>query len=186
MAAIALAYVGSELGAAIGWSIAADSAISVGTLGMIEAGGGMIGQMVGSSIDRAIFGPGGQSAQGPRLSDLTVQSSADGAAMPVVFGTARIAGNVIWSTGLTETSNTQSSGGGSGGGGSSYTTYTYSTDAAIALCEGTITGIRRIWADSKLIYDVSTTASVGTLVASASQASAIRIYGRTFYLPSKP
>lgn len=41
---------------------------------------------------------------------------------------------------------------------------------------GEITGIRRIWADSKLIYDVGDDADAETLVASSERAAAIRVY----------
>ncbi len=138
---------------------------------------GVAATYVGSAIDRAIFGTS-QKSYGPRLSDLTVQTSTEGATLPILFGTMRFAGNVIWSTGLTENA-TEEEQGGMSGGGSSYTTYSYTTDAAVAICEGVITGIRRIWADSKLIYDVSETASVDTLVSSSSIAKSIRIYTGT-------
>jgi len=47
-----------------------------------------------------------------------VQASTYGKAIPVVYGNARIAGNVIWSRPINEhvTTSTQSSGGGKGGG----------------------------------------------------------------------
>ena len=164
MASMVLSSVGSYIGSAWGaWG----SAI-----------GGAIGSYAGSAIDRCIFGDCSKvNTRGPRLSDLSVQTSTEGASLPIVFGTMRLAGNVIWSTGLTEIATTEEQGGGSGGGGSSYTTYSYTTDCAVAICEGTITGIRRIWADTKLIYDVSETATAGTLVASSSSyAAGIRIY----------
>ena len=40
-------------------------------------------------------------------------------------------------------------------GGQEITTYTYSVDVAIGICEGEISGIRRMWADADLIYDAS-------------------------------
>jgi hypothetical protein len=136
--------------------------------------GGVIGGYVGGIIDRKLFGPKAPKTYGPRLGDLTVQTSTEGASLPIVYGTMRIAGNVIWSTGLTEASKKQDAGGGSGGGGGSYTTYSYSTDCAVALCEGTITGVRRIWADTKLIYDVGSNATLETL--QASNKNNIRFY----------
>jgi len=138
--------------------------------------GGVIGGYVGGIIDRKLFGPKAPKTYGPRLGDLTLQTSTEGASLPIVYGTMRIAGNVIWSTGLTEASKTEESGGdgSGGGGGSSHTTYTYSTDCAVALCEGTISGIRRIWADSKLIYNVGSNATLETL--QASNKNNIRFY----------
>jgi len=146
----------------------ASIAASAGLWSAAQAMTGALGALAGSALDRLLFEEK-QNYQGPRLGDLTVQTSTEGASLPIVYGTMRIAGNVIWSTGLTEASKTEESGGdgSGGGGGSSITTYTYSTDCAIALCEGTITGIRRIWADTKLIYDVGSSATLETIQASA-------------------
>lgn len=163
-------------------TIAAGASIaSSGFLWSVSQGlAGFAGSMVGSAIDRALFGSGEQNLAGPRLNDLTVQSSADGAALPKVYGTMRLAGNVIWSTGLEETVHTEEVGGGSNlGGGGSITTYTYKTDVAVAICEGEITGIRRIWADTKLIYDVSDSAGIAALAVSEGRAAALRIYTGT-------
>ena len=131
--------------------------------------------MAGTIVDP----PPGPHTEGPRLSSLVVQTSTDGAALPRVFGVARLAGNVIWSSGLKESSHDITAGGGSGGGGPTSTQYTYSVDCAIAICEGEIAGIRRFWADSKLIYDASSTAGVDALIASSATAKGIRIYRGT-------
>lgn len=175
MAALVLSAVGSNLASNIAWSFVSAEFGSLGFISAAEALGGAVGSMIGSAIDQRILGGGGQNLQGPRLTELSVQSSADGAPLPVVYGTVRLAGNVVWSTGLAETAHRKKQGGGSGGGGS-YTTYSYSTDVAVALCEGEILGVRRIWADTKLIYDIGTGASVATLVASSARAAGIRIY----------
>ena len=57
--------------------------------------------------------------EGSRLTDLMVQFSTYGKAIPIIYGNSRIAGNVIWSRPIQEhvTTSTQSSGGGKGGGG---------------------------------------------------------------------
>lgn len=117
------------------------------TVGTAIAGplGGIVGTFVGSSIDRSVLG--GPSRQGPRLSDLAVQSSAYGEAIPRLYGTIRVAGNVIWSSGLRETKH--KSGGKATGG--RITTYSYSASLAVAISARMIRGVRRIWADGKLI-----------------------------------
>lgn len=179
MAAIVLSQLATSMLAPSIYGVigAGASVASSGFLWSVSQGlAGFAGSMVGSAIDRALFGTGAQNVEGPRLNDLTVQSSADGAALPRVYGTYRLAGNVIWSTGLEEIRHTESVGGGSGGGGGSVTTYAYRTDAAIAICEGEIAGVRRIWADTKLIYDIGSTASLASIVASSERAAAIRIY----------
>ena len=86
----------------------------------------------------------------------TSSTRPSGRPIPIVYGTAALAGNVIWSGGLIETKHTDEQGGKFGVGGTKVTSYTYSIDVAIGICEGEISGIRRIWADADLIYDAST------------------------------
>ena len=88
----------------------------------------------------------------PRVGDLRVQVSTYGQMIPVPYGTMRISGNVIWSTGLKSTKKSVDAGGGKGLS-SSATTYTYSVSFAVGLCEGPIAGIGRVWADGKLLAD---------------------------------
>ena len=108
--------------------------------------GGAIGAMLGQQVDRAVFlSPKGR--QGPRLSDLRVQTSSYGAAIPRLFGTVRVAGCVIWSTDLIETSHEE----GGGKGQPSTTLYDYAASFAVALSTRPIREIRRIWADGNLI-----------------------------------
>ena len=157
--------VGTVVGAVIGF---------VGS-GFNPAGavkGAYWGYTAGSMIDP----PPGPHTEGPRLNDRAVQVSEEGAPLPEVFGTVRLAGNVIWSSGLEEIATEDEQGGGSGGGGATMTSYSYRTDAAIALCAGEIAGIRRIWADTKLIYDNSDTASIPTLLASSARFADLRVY----------
>lgn len=150
-----------------------------------------VGQILGAGVGFLIGGPSGAKwgfllggaldqqdrldQTGPRLSDLTVQTSQEGTPLATLYGTLRVSGNVIWSTGLEEVRHQEESGGGSGGGGSS-TTYSYRTDVAVALCAGEITGIRRIWGDGKLIYDIGDSADYATLTASTARAKSLRIY----------
>lgn len=122
--------------------------------------GGPIGGAIGGFIGNQLFGPDvpNTSSEGARLTSLKVQSSTYGAMLPIVFGAARIAGNVIWADDIKETKHvteTRVGGGGKGGGGgtstSTSTTYTYSVTLAVALCEGEIDGVGRIWANGKLV-----------------------------------
>lgn len=107
--------------------------------------GWMLGSMLGGALDP------GKLPDGPRLTDLTVQGSSYGQGIPWVRGTSRIPGNIIWSSGLQEHEHTESA----GKGGPTQTTYTYTSSFAVSLCEGPITGVRRIWADGKLLYNIS-------------------------------
>ena len=121
--------------------------------------GRLIGALAGNAIDRALFGSRQEIAQeGPRLADLAVMASTQGAPIPRIYGRARLPGQVIWATNLEEvvstTSQTTGGGGGKGMGGSptdttSTTTYSYFANLAVGLCEGPIGAVLRIWADGK-------------------------------------
>lgn len=120
--------------------------------------GAQIGWLAGAAIGGILFNQGQDSTkEGARLEDRTVQTSAYGMTIARLHGTSRIAGNVIWATDLQETRTEQRETAGKGGlGGAKQTTvtYTYSTSVAISICAGEIVGIRKIWADNVLIYDV--------------------------------
>lgn len=92
---------------------------------------------------------------GPRLSDLHVTASTEGAAIARVFGRVRIGGQIIWATKLKEVQTVEkvkSSGGKGGGGQKAFNvTYSYSVSVAIALCEGPIVAVGQVWADGKPI-----------------------------------
>jgi hypothetical protein len=121
--------------------------------------GRLVGAVAGSAIDQALFGGRERNVTGPRLSDLEVMASTDGAPIPRVYGRARLAGQMIWATQLEEVVTTESqttgSGGGKGMGGSrtttNTTTYSYYANLALGLCEGEISAVRRVWADGKAL-----------------------------------
>lgn len=121
---------------------------------MIAPGiGGSIGFLVGSLLGNLIDPP---KVEGPRRSDLKLQRSEYGTMFPFVWGTGRIAGNVIDQTDLEEHKETSG-----GKGGPEVITYTYSASFLVALAatkrfgEQAILGVSRIWADGRLIWDVS-------------------------------
>lgn len=152
MATLALAAVGAAAGSAFlpaGISVLGDTLSGA-------AIGSQIGALAGRTIDAALFGPSGQSRtfEGPRLTDLHVTTSSEGAPIPRVYGRARLGGQIIWATDFEEevvstTSNAGGSGKGVGGGGASVTTvnYRYYANFAVAICEGEISGLGRVWAD---------------------------------------
>ncbi len=139
----------SAAGAAVGAGLPVVGPLIGATIGRA------IGASVGGIVDNAIFGEQARQTQGSRLSDLSVQVSTYGKTIPLLYGTTRIAGNVIWATKIKETSTTTTnrSGGGKGGGGvkTSATNFSYSVSLAIAICAGEISEIIRTWADAKLL-----------------------------------
>lgn len=159
MAALVLSAVGGAAGGAV-----------FGPAGAIA--GRLVGALAGSAIDRSLFSTSSHSertAEGPRLSDLEVMASTEGAPVPRLYGRARLSGQVIWATALEElvtvTSETTTTGGGGGGGGgkgfggggagggtsvtTTTTTYSYFANLAVGLCEGPIGRVLRVWADGK-------------------------------------
>ncbi len=148
MAALVLSVAGGAAGAVFG------------PAGAIA--GRIAGALVGNLIDQSMF-PTTRDVQGPRLADLDVMASTEGAPIPRVYGRARLSAQVIWATNLEEvvTARTDTTGptaGGKGGGGPSVittsTTYSYFANFAVGLCEGEIGRVGRIWANGNLL-DVS-------------------------------
>ena len=109
MASLVLSTAGGAVGGAL-----------FGTVGAMA--GRMVGAVAGSFIDQSLFSSSSgtqQTREGPRLRDLDVMVSTEGAPIPRVYGRARIAGQVIWATALDEqiTTRTETTGGGGGGAG---------------------------------------------------------------------
>ena len=122
--------------------------IVLSAVGTIVAGplGGTLGALAGSQIDAAILGSGG-THDGPRIKELAVTTSSYGQPIARHFGTMRVPGTIIWSTGLME--NRETSGGGKGK--PKTTSFSYSISFAVALSSRPISAIGRIWADGNLL-----------------------------------
>ncbi|WP_128515166.1 baseplate multidomain protein megatron [Tabrizicola thermarum] len=143
MASLVLGAVGTAIGGAFGGTILGLSGAAIG---------GMIGSAVGTVVDNWIVSSlaPAQRIEGQRLDSLRVTGSTEGAVLPRLYGRMRIGGNIIWSTDFREEVRTTRQGGGKGRGPKVETTeYLYYASFAVALCEGEITGIGRIWADGK-------------------------------------
>ena len=101
-----------------------------------------------------------QIIEGPSPADVQITQSAQGIAIPVVYGTYKMAGNVIWTTGSrkdrVETTQSQSVGGKGGGASQSITTVEIKNRISIAygICEGVVELIE-VWADGDKIFDKS-------------------------------
>ena len=106
--------------------------------------------MLGGYIDSKLFGPHVTQEVG-KMSDLQMQTASYGAPIPLILGTCRSTGNVIWSTKFVEHAKTETQGGKGGGGGVTTTTYSYTVSFAVGICQGPITAIGRVWADGKLV-----------------------------------
>lgn len=153
MATLALSAAGSAIGGAIlpgGFSFLGASLTGA-------AIGRALGGLAGSYIDSALFGATGQQTvrEGPRLADLTVTASTEGTDIPRLYGRARLGGQIIWATNFEEEVVTSDAGGGGKGlnvgRGSAASSYRYFANFAVALCEGEITRLGRVWADGEEI-----------------------------------
>ena len=149
-------------------------AVGGAAIGFMVAGpaGAQWGFMIGSTVGGLVSAP---NMHGPRLTDLTVQQATDAAPIPLAFGAVRIAGNVIQCSPKRERANETSA----GKGGPKSTNYTYDVDVAIALCAGPILGVRRIWANGKLIFDATAGATASSLIASGRNVGNIKVYSGT-------
>jgi len=137
MATIVLSAAGMALGGSIGGSVLG---LSMATLG--RAAGATLGRV----IDQRLLGGGSEPVETGRIDRFRLTGASEGAAIGKVYGRMRVAGQVIWATKFNEAVAT--SGGGKGAGPTAATTeFSYSVSLAIALCEGDITHVGRIWAD---------------------------------------
>lgn len=122
-------------------------------------GGGLLGSIVSTAVGVGInlaiayFFP--QKIKGPRAESLKAQTSRYGEQLTRWHGSIRTAGAVIWLKGdkVDEHVKTERQGKALG---PEVTTYSYTATFAVAFAwNGPATGVSRIWADDKLIFDIS-------------------------------
>ncbi len=157
MATLALSAAGAVAGSALlpGGLSVFGATLSGATIGS------QVGALAGAFVDQALFGGSGQTQarEGPRLDDLRVMASREGAPIPRLYGRARLGGQVIWATDFEEVATTEEAGGGGKGLGGAFaapagtaqsqTTFAYFANFAVAICEGEVSGLGRIWADGE-------------------------------------
>ena len=89
-----------------------------------------------------------------KLSELSIQSSSYNKIIPNIYGTNRIAGNIIWLGDVQEIYNTNTTTIKIGKGQKikqNTIEYFYYLSFAIAICKGEVENIKNIWADSTLL-----------------------------------
>lgn len=147
MATLGLGVGGAAAGAAIGFAITGGN--PAGALL-----GAQLGFTAGLIVANILFAEK-QVLEGARLEDLKVTTSTYGKVIPLIKGTKRVGGNVFWATDLVEHANTQTSGGKGGGPKVKSTTFTYTASFAVGFSNGPDSCILKIWADGKLIANLS-------------------------------
>ncbi|MQY41648.1 host specificity protein [Epibacterium sp. SM1969] len=140
MATILLSAAGAAIGGAVGGTALGLSSVVIGRA---------IGATLGRAIDERIMGRGSDAIETGRVDRFRISEASEGATVAQVYGRMRVGGQVIWASDFLETAST------SGGGGKGrpkqpkVTQYSYSVSLAIALCEGEVLDVARVWADGE-------------------------------------
>jgi len=143
MATILLSAAGAAIGGSVGGTALGLSMAAVGRF----AGG-----VIGRSIDQRLLGQGSDVVDSGRANRLRLTGAGEGDAIAQVYGRMRVAGQIIWATEFLEKVTVSGGGGGKGGPSRPKTRqFSYSVSVAIALCEGEITHVGRVWADGNEI-----------------------------------
>lgn len=139
--------------------------------------GGPIGGMIGGMV-AGLISPENTTTYGPKLNDLKVLTSTYNNPIPLIFGRARVAGQVIFSTekmpheeAITE--------GGKGGPTATQVNTVYTLTFAVAICANQIDEIRKMYIAGACVFNMSDTADVETAIASQKIAKSIKIYKGT-------
>ncbi|WP_304951193.1 baseplate multidomain protein megatron [Sulfitobacter sp.] len=143
MATILLSTAGAAIGGSVGGTLAGLSSVAIGRA---------VGATLGRVIDQRLLGQGAQAVETGKVDRFRLTQAGEGAAIAQVYGRMRVGGQVIWASDFAESTTVTGGGGGKGAPSTPQTTeYSYSVSLAIALCEGEITSIGRIWADGEEI-----------------------------------
>ena len=139
MATILLSAAGAAVGSSIGGSVLGLSMTAVGRFA---------GATLGRVIDQRVLGQGSDAVETGRVDRFRLTGAGEGTAMAQAHGRVRMGSHVIWATEFAE--RVREEGGGGGKGAPSQPTvrrYSYSVSLALALCEGEIASVGRVWAD---------------------------------------
>ena len=137
MATLVLSAAGAAIGGSIGGTVAGLSSVAVGRA---------LGASLGRAVDQTLLGQGSEAVETGRVDRFRLTGAGEGAAIAQLRGRMRLGGHVIWASDFTETV-TESGGGKGQPAAPRQRSYGYSVSLAIALCEGEIGGIGRVWAD---------------------------------------
>ena len=140
MATLLLSAAGAAVGAGFGGTVLGLSGAVIGRA---------IGATVGRAIDQRVLGAGSEPVDIGRIERLRLTGAGEGAAIGQIWGRMRVAGQVIWATNFVETVRRRRTG--KGAPKPKVNEYSYSVSLAIALCEGEILRVGRIWADGNEI-----------------------------------
>ncbi|MCA0044708.1 baseplate multidomain protein megatron [Celeribacter litoreus] len=139
MATIVLSAAGAALGASVGGGLFGLSSVVIGRA---------IGATLGRAIDQRLMGVGSSTVETGQVEHFRLTGASEGTSVAQVYGRMRVGGQVIWATKFLEHTESTSAGKGTS---TTITEYSYSVSLAVALCEGEISRVGRIWADGNEI-----------------------------------
>lgn len=148
MATLVLSTVGAAVGGSIGGTVAGLSTAVIGRA---------VGATIGRVIDQKLLGQGSDVVETGKVDRFRISNVGEGDTLAQVYGRMRLGGQVIWASDFVETVTVTGGGGGGGGGGkgapsqpqTETRSYSYSVNLAVAICEGEITRVGRIWANGE-------------------------------------
>jgi len=146
MATLVLSAAGAAIGGSVGGTVLGLSTAVIGKA---------VGATIGSAIDQKIMGSGSRAVETGRVDNFRILGAAEGAPIPQIYGQMRGAAQVIWSSRFLEKKASQKTG--NKGNRTTVVSYSYSVSLALALCEGEVTRIGRVWADGNEISLENTT-----------------------------
>ena len=139
MATVLFSVAGAAIGGSVGGTLAGLSSVAIGRA---------VGATLGRVIDQRLLGQGGQAIETGKVDRFRITSAGEGDPIAQLYGRMRLGGHIIWASDFQETTTT--TGGGKGSRSQPTTTeYSYSVSLAVALCEGEITRVGRVWADGE-------------------------------------
>ncbi len=139
MATVLFSVAGAAIGGSVGGTLAGLSSVAIGRA---------VGATLGRVIDQRLLGQGGQAIETGKVDRFRLTSASEGDPIAQSYGRMRLGGQIIWASDFLET--TVRTGGGKGSRSQPATTeFSYSVSLAIAVCEGEITRVGRVWADGE-------------------------------------
>ena len=114
--------------------------------------GQTLGKNLGKELDKELFKKNFGPMVGHRLGEITTQTANYGGSIPIIFGTVKLAGNIIWASKIKEHRDDYYQRQSKFSGRSLFASkFSCSVSLAIAIAEGEISEILRVWANDRLI-----------------------------------
>ena len=133
----------SQVGATFGASLLPNG-VGLARFGVSSAAlGSIAGTIAGRALDSALM----PALEGPRIEAFHVMNAREGAGMANVYGRMRVGGQLIWASRFKERRRERSA----GKGGPKISDYSYSVSLAVAVCEGPVTRLDRVWANGETL-----------------------------------